>query len=837
MRGGRKTWVILIACCALAGLQVTAWALNPPIVEITSGPDDPTNSTVADFTFTVDDPGADVECSLDGEAFADCTSPQMRTIAAAEGSHSFIVQATDAGAMVGSDTYTWAYDETAPTATIDPPTPADPSNDTDPEFSFSSDDPTATFECQLDGAGFSPCTSGDTFPVTGEGSHTFEVQATDDAGNTGPADSFTWELDTVAPTATIDPPTPADPSSDTDPEFFFSSDEDPNATFECQLDGAGFSPCTSGDTFPVTGEGSHTFEVQATDPAGNTGPADSFTWELDTTAPVVEITSGPDDPTNSTTADFTFTVDDPTADVECSLDGESFADCTSPQMRTITATEGNHTFTVRATDDATNQGSDTHNWVYDATAPTVEITSGPDDPTNSTTADFTFTVDDPGADVECSLDGEAFTDCTSPQMRTIAPTEGTHTFTVRATDDATNQGSDTHTWVYDATAPTVVITAQPPAISTSRSAHFEFAVDDPTADAECKLDTGGFVGCDSDSGHDYSALADGTHTFTVRAIDPAGNESAHDSYTWLIDATGPTVSIDEAPDPASRDTTPRFEFSTEPNADFECRLDSSVEAEYESCASGVETPILDDGTHKFEVRGIDEFGNVGSPTAHTWDVDTAGPTVTVDSGPPDPSNSTIAVFGFTAADPHPVQVRCSLNNGPFVPCDSSSVHEYGGLGEATYSFRVRATDAANNTTISAAYTWTIDLTVPMTSIGTGPASITTLSDASFSFGSEPGATLHCSLDGGGFQPCSSPVTYRGLDAGGHVFQALAVDAASNTGPPASYSWTITSGSSQPPTVLRGVPPAAGTAGRRCGGKKKKAKKSKKCGRGKKGKKR
>jgi hypothetical protein len=65
------------------------------------------------------------------------------------------------------------------------------------------------------------------------------------------------------------------------------------------------------------------------------------------------------------------------------------------------------------------------------------------------------------------------------------------------------------------------------------------------------------------------------------------------------------------------------------------------------------------------------------------------------------------------------------------------------------------------------------------------------SDATFEFtSSEPGSTFGCSLDGGAFEPCTSPRAYSRLAPGAHTFAVRATDAAGNTGAPDAHSWTI-----------------------------------------------
>jgi acid phosphatase type 7 len=91
-------------------------------------------------------------------------------------------------------------------------------------------------------------------------------------------------LDTTPPETTITAgPAEGSTTTQADASFSFSSSET-NSTFSCQLDGGGFSPCTSPKTYDSLANGSHTFEVQATDAAGNTDdtPASS-TWTVNAT--------------------------------------------------------------------------------------------------------------------------------------------------------------------------------------------------------------------------------------------------------------------------------------------------------------------------------------------------------------------------------------------------------------------------------------------------------------------------------------------------------------------------------------------------------------------------
>lgn len=73
-------------------------------------------------------------------------------------------------------------DTTAPETTLTL-APSGYNTSVTPRFDFTSDDPSATFECSLDGAPFSACSSPHTSAPIAVGKHTFRVRARDAAGN------------------------------------------------------------------------------------------------------------------------------------------------------------------------------------------------------------------------------------------------------------------------------------------------------------------------------------------------------------------------------------------------------------------------------------------------------------------------------------------------------------------------------------------------------------------------------------------------------------------------------------------------------------------------------
>ncbi|HEY1355382.1 MAG TPA: Ig-like domain-containing protein, partial [Solirubrobacterales bacterium] len=108
-------------------------------------------------------------------------------------------------------TFSLSYteDSTPPETEIDSG-PSGPTNDSTPTFAFSANEAGATFECRVDSAPFSACTSPDTTTALPDGAHTFEVRATDVAGNTDPTPAshgFTVEP-TSEPSAQVPPSGP-----------------------------------------------------------------------------------------------------------------------------------------------------------------------------------------------------------------------------------------------------------------------------------------------------------------------------------------------------------------------------------------------------------------------------------------------------------------------------------------------------------------------------------------------------------------------------------------------------------------------------------------------------
>jgi hypothetical protein len=159
-------------------------------------------------------------------------------------------------------------------------------------------------------------------------------------------------------------------------------------------------------------------------------------------------------------------------------------------------------------------------------------------------------------------------------------------------------------------------------------ASFDFSSDEWGSSFECRLDGAAWAGCASPKS--YAQLANGAHSFSVRATDRAGNlDSSPPSQSWTVNTnavTGPTdTKILAGPYGTSNSRSASFSFSSNKlGATFKCQLDGSA---FATCKSPVSYAGLADGAHTFEVRAADVLGTVDqTPAARTWTVD-LGPAI------------------------------------------------------------------------------------------------------------------------------------------------------------------------------------------------------------------
>ena len=102
---------------------------------------------------------------------------------------------------------------------------------------------------------------------------------------------------------------------------------------------------------------------------------------------------------------------------------------------------------------------------------------------------------------------------------------------------------------FDLSPPDTTIISGPPATTASNDASFNFTASEPTSFFQCQVDGGPLVPCGPPQ--NYTGLPEGTHTFSVAAVDLNGTpDPTPATYTWTIrpatlaDLDNPTLGVD-----------------------------------------------------------------------------------------------------------------------------------------------------------------------------------------------------------------------------------------------------------------------------------------------------
>lgn len=366
--------------------------------------------------------------------------------------------------------------------------------------------------------------------------------------------------------------------------------------------------------------------------------------------------------------------------------------------------------------------------------------------------------------------------------------------------------------------PTVTLDGKPPNSTNSTEAKFAFRASTEATGFECRLDLGSYKDCTAGAKVSYPGLAEGTHSFRVRAAN-ANGVGTPAVYGWTVDLTPPTSKITSHPVDPSPGNSASFRYgSSDGGSKFECRL-SPLEASFTPCTTQPKVYAgLADGKYEFEVQATDSAGNVqATPTIFAWTVDNSlldetPPETTILSRPADPSTSPVATFTY-ASNEAGSSFQCKLDGGNFSGCPSTGI-TYSGLAEGPHTFQVRAIDASHNTDQTpAGYSFSVVLSPSAPApTGTAPATgkrrnggapnTTIAKQASrthdrtptFRFGaSAAGASFQCKLDGAAFRTCRSPLTTKTLSYGPHTLQVRAVVKGATDPTPARFSFRILKG--------------------------------------------
>jgi hypothetical protein len=222
----------------------------------------------------------------------------------------------------------------------------------------------------------------------------------------------------------------------------------------------------------------------------------------------------------------------------------------------------------------------------------------------------------------------------------------------------------------------------------------------------------------------------------------------------------------------------------------------------EFASPGIPVSVADNSSTDFYAQAT-SIANVPSDCSlafATYVEDSIPPTVSVDSGPTGTTTDPTPTFTFSGSDTvGPLTFQCSIDTGTtsFRACSGpgDSDTPSSPLADGSYTFRVRATDAAGNSAIA---TRSFSVQVPKppqpvppeTTITKGPKK-TRKTRPRFKFtSSEPGASFQCKLDKGPFVACTSPFRTPKLRPGKHKLKVRAAGAGGTDGTPAVRKFRV-----------------------------------------------
>ncbi len=253
-------------------------------------------------------------------------------------------------------------------------------------------------------------------------------------------------------------------------------------------------------------------------------------------------------------------------------------------------------------------------------APQTSVTSGPANGAaiNDPTPTYGLAADE-AATFEYRVDSGSFQPCPATCTVNLIP-DGLHTLAFRATDQDPPSTADptpaTRSVRIDTASPQTSITGGPSGPTNDSTPTFRFASNEGGSTFLCSIDSGAFAACASP--RMTAELADGDHTFRVRARDRATNlDPSPASRSFAVDTTAPETEITSGPRKKTRKKRVTFEFGAgEPGSSFECALDGES---FSPCDSPTTVKAKKRGKHSFEVRATDEVGNTDqTPAEQTW---------------------------------------------------------------------------------------------------------------------------------------------------------------------------------------------------------------------------
>ena len=738
---------------------------TPPIVQLLTANPTWFGLSDVDLEYNVTDNGQIQNCSLYLNGVFNTTNQTTITLGAtnefnlagvADGTYNWSVSCLDEASLSTSTTnQTFYVDSTTPAVTLNLPTHLDTLSTANVNFNFTATDALAsnmTCDLVIDGSVAAPAFQANNNTLTNnlisgltDGVHTWYVNCTDEASNTGTSSVRTITIEEY-PTITLDTPDYSWFPSDLDLQYIPA--DNTNLSI-CSLIIGGTTNRTN-STAIINGaqnifsvddftDGTYTWSVNCTDIYGLTSSSETRTAHRDSTAPSITL-STPTDGENVFSGDieFNFTTTDALSDnMTCSitLDGsviDANFNTTNATMtnRTNSVNPGTHFWNVTCSDIAGNsQSSPTRNF-SNFEAPSVSLES-PEDNTwlNYSTTTLEYYIYDSDDNLEnCSLyiDG-IFSQTNSSAIGngatnnfTLSIAEGYHNWTVECIDETGLTGTDLYR--------NLNIDLQAPLINMNNPSQSEIldwneitfnftTIDNLDSNLNCTLLIDAFpeitnINVTNNSNElVYVMRSDGDYDWQVQCSDEAGNSLTTPAQNFTIDAP-PRITLN-SPASEMRTQSPNFIFNYTPEdaaGIIQCDLYVDEVLNYTEStifpnqANTFAVNGVSEGLHNWSVSCLDADSNTGYSATSTFYRDITPPEIAL-SLPVNNSGidaNSDATFTWTSTDTLDSLLVCDLiidgqvKDSSFATSGFQRTELISGLSLGQHTWNVTCADRSGN---------------------------------------------------------------------------------------------------------------------------------------------
>ncbi len=567
------------------------------------------------------------ELKVDGKSVYKGTESSY-SLTLKDGVHRYTVTAWDeAGNHATAEGESFTLDATAPVVSLKTPQMERPGDGTTRVTLSWTANENASYLLTVGEETVTPEGNSHTFTLQ-DGEYSYTLTATDEADNSCTLRGRFF-CDSTAPALSMaEPELTAAGKGKTKVLFCWSGEA--GSTYALYVDNKKVYSGSKGSYSLSLVDGRHSYTLVATDAAGNATQLEG-TVVTDATAPTVTLLT----PSLSKAAEgrinvtLNWSANEPASYMVQVDDGAVYQVVSLSFSLPYELADGKHNYTVTATDTMGNSSITKGSFSYDASAPGLTLNA----PTLKKVGEglvratlkwkgergssYRVCVDD---DPTLTYEGKS-TSCT------FTLEDGEHSYSITATDANGNSCTQTGSFFFDATAPELELLD--PELSKAGTGKIYATLSWEGSGAESyTLKVDGRKQYEGEGTQCSLELKDGTHKYTITAIDAAGNKVTREG-SFALDSTPPRLSVKKPKlsKVGQGQINALFSWSTESGTTSRLIVDG-VER-YSGSASSCQLQLEGD-KHSYYVEVCDAAGNTTRSEEAALELDTTNPLVVLD---------------------------------------------------------------------------------------------------------------------------------------------------------------------------------------------------------------